>query len=52
MFSLPDELLNIIDEFSDARSDALDNKVECEQLYDDCPAETVTHIMMKIRKLM
>ena len=52
MFSLPDELLNIIDEFSDARSEALDNTEDCEQLYEECPAETVGHIMKKIRKLM
>ena len=35
MMSLPDDLLAIIDEFSDARSEALDDKVtiECDASY-------------------
>ena len=81
--SLPDDLLAIIDEFSDARSEALADKVtiecdasywsifkpsyglslwhqahfwhlkvDCEALYDECPSETIVHIMKKIRNLM
>jgi len=52
ILNLPDELLGVIDEFSDARSEALDDKVACEKLYDECPSETILHIMKKIKKLM
>lgn len=52
VMSLPDDLLAIIDEFSDARSEALADKVDCEALYDECPSETIVHIMKKIRNLM
>ena len=31
MMSLPDDLLAVLDEFSDARSEALDNKVTTER---------------------
>ena len=52
MVSLPDDLLSVLDEFSDARNEALDEKVDCKKLYDECPSETIVHVMSKIKKLM
>jgi len=52
MMNLPDEILGIIDEFSDARIEGLETQEDCEQLYDECPSETVVHIMKKIKNLM
>ena len=80
MMSLPDDLLAVLDEFSDARSEALDNKVtterdashwftashwlswhqahfwhskvDCEVVYDECPSETIVHILKKIKNVM
>ena len=33
-------------------TEALDDKVACEKLYDECPSETILHVMKKIKKLM
>ena len=52
LMNLPDEILGIIDEFSDARIEGLETQEDCEQLYDECPSETVVHITKKIKNLM
>ena len=52
MLNLPDGLLDIVDEFSEARDEALRNEVSCEQVFDNCPSETIVHIRSKIKDLL
>ena len=52
MLNLPDGVLDIVDEFSDAREEGLGNEIQCEQLYDSCPSETIVHIRGKIKNLL
>jgi len=47
MMNLPDGLIDIIDEFSDARQEAFDNSKTCLEMYSDCPSETLIAIMKK-----
>ena len=47
MMNLPDGLLDMIDEFSDARHEALDNRETCKEMYSDCPSDTLIDIMKK-----
>jgi len=50
LMNLPDGLLDMIDEFSDAREEALENKESCQQMYSDCPSETLIGIMSRFTK--
>ena len=52
MLNLPDGLLDIVDEFSEARDEAMRNEVSCEQVFDNCPSETIVHIRSKIKDLL
>ena len=52
MMNLPDDVLNILDEFSEARSEAFEAGTDCELTYNECPSETIMHIREKIRNLM
>ena len=47
MMNLPDGLIDMIDEFSDARQEALDNRETCKEMYSDCPSETLIGIMKR-----
>jgi len=47
MMNLPDGLLDMIDEFSEARQEALDNGETCKQMYSDCPSDTLVGIINK-----
>ena len=50
--NLPDGFLDIVDEFSEARDEGLLNEVSCEEMYDNCPSETLVTITTKIKTLM
>jgi len=50
MLNLPDGLIDLVDEFSDARVEARDNHETCEEMYSDCPSETLMNIMSKFAK--
>ena len=52
MLNLPDGVLDVVDEFSDAREEGLENEQTCDQLYDSCPSETIVHIRRKIKNLL
>ena len=52
MLNLPDGVLDIVDEFSDAREEGLENEISCEQLHDSCPSETILQIRSKIQNLL
>ena len=52
MMNLPDGFLDIVDEFSEARDEGLLNEVSCEEMYDNCPSETLVTITTKIKTLM
>jgi len=51
MMNLPDGLLDMIDEFSEAREEALANKETCKEMYSDCPSETLIGIMSRFTKM-
>ena len=50
MMNLPDGLLDMVDELSDARQEALDNRETCKEMYSECPSETLIGIMSKFSK--
>ena len=52
MFDLPDDVINMLDEFSDAASVATEAGNDCQLTYNECPSETIMHIRDKIRNLM
>ena len=52
MFDLPDDVINMLDEFSDAASVATEAGKDCQLTYNECPSETIMHIRDKIRNLM
>ena len=52
MLNLPDGVLDMVDEFSDAREEGLENELSCDQLYDRCPSETLVHIRRKMENLL
>ena len=52
MMNLPDGLLDVLDEFSDARDEGLAARESCEALYDGCPSETISHIMKKVENVL
>ena len=45
--NLPDGLLDMIDEFSEARKEALDYGATCKEMYSDCPSDTLVGIIKK-----
>ena len=50
--NLPDDVNYILDELGDARNDAKNNEVECHEMYDACPSNTIANILSKFNKLM
>ena len=52
MLNLPDGVLDLVDEFSEAREEGLENEISCDQLYDSCPSESLVHIRRKIKNLL
>jgi len=51
MMNLPDGLLDMVDELSDARQEALDNRETCKEMYSECPSETLIGIMSTFKRL-
>ena len=51
MMNLPDGLLDMVDELSDARQEALHDRETCKEMYSDCPSETLISIMSKFTKI-
>ena len=52
MINLPDDLNNIIDELKDARYDNTETDSTCQEIFSDCPSESIVSLMSHLEKLM
>jgi len=52
VINLPDDIQYIVDELEDARHDAKDDELICEDLYDRCSSKSIGSILKNMNKLM
>ena len=50
--NMPDDINFILDELGEARNDAKENEVTCEEMYNQCPSKTIMEIVNRARKLV
>lgn len=52
MMNLPDDLNNIIDELKDAKDEEIEPESSCEEVFSDCPSESIGSILGHLKELM
>ena len=50
--NLSDDVLYMLDEMGDARTEASENDVTCEEMYSDCPATTIISLRQQLLSLV
>lgn len=50
--NMPDDINFILDELGEARNDAKENEVTCEEMYNQCPSKTIMDIVNRARNLV
>ena len=50
--NMPDDINFILDELGDARNDAKENEVTCQEMYNQCPSKTIMDIVNRAKKLV
>ena len=50
--NMPDDINFILDELGEARNDAKENEVTCQEMYNQCPSKTIMDIVNRARKLV
>jgi len=50
--NMPDDIHFILDELGDARNDAKENEVTCQEMYNQCPSKTIMDIVNRAKKLV
>ena len=50
--NMPDDINFIIDELGEARHDAKENQVNCQEMYNQCPSKTIMNIVKRAKTLV
>ena len=50
--NMPDDINFILDELGEARNDAKENEVTCQEMYNQCPSKTIMDIVNRAKKLL
>lgn len=50
--NMPDDINFILDELGEARNDAKENEVTCQEMYNQCPSKTIMDIVNRAKKLV
>ena len=48
---LSDDVNYIVDELSDARTEATENEVTCEEMYSDCPSKSIMTLLNQLKNI-
>ena len=50
--NMPDDINFVLDELGEARNDAEENGVTCQEMYNQCPSKPIMDIVRRARKLV
>mgnify|MGYP001259178618 FL=1 len=50
--NMPDDINFILDELGEARNDAKENEVTCQEMYNQCPSKTIMDIVYRAKKFV